>query len=86
MKNNALDYDPYTGQYEAEFTLMRWFDDIQRDFASRADWCISNIYEEANHAPTVAIQEGTDLKASPGERIILHAKGQDPDGDNLTYR
>jgi hypothetical protein len=85
-KNNVLDYDPYTGQYEAEYSLMRWFDDIQNDFAARADWCVAKTYKEANHAPTVTVKEGVDLKASPGEKITLHAKGSDPDGNNLAYK
>jgi hypothetical protein len=36
-QNNVLDYDPYTNQYEGEYSLMRWFDDIQNDFVARAD-------------------------------------------------
>lgn len=85
-QNNVLDYDPYTGQYEAEYSLMRWFDDIQNDFAARADWCIAKTYKEANHAPVVKVKEGIDLKAKAGETLTLHAQGQDPDGDKLSYK
>lgn len=85
-KNNVLDYDPYTGQYEAEYSLMRWFDDIQNDFAARADWAVAKTYKEANHNPTVTVKEGINLKASPGEKITLHAKGKDPDGNKISYR
>jgi hypothetical protein len=85
-QNNTLDYDPYTGKYEAEYSLMRWFDDIQNDFAARADWCVAKTYQEANHAPTLSVKEGVDLTASPGEKVTLHAMAKDPDGNNLTFR
>ncbi|MDS0527349.1 DUF1593 domain-containing protein [Clostridium sp. SHJSY1] len=85
-KNTSLDYDPYTNQYEAEYSLMRWFDDIQNDFAARADWAIKTTYKEANHNPILSIKEGIDLTASPGEKITLHAEASDPDDDSLTYK
>ncbi|WP_128103061.1 DUF1593 domain-containing protein [Paenibacillus sp. DCT19] len=84
-RNNVLDYDPYSKRYEAEYSLMRWFDDIQNDFAARADWGVTDRYEDANHNPTLTIKEGLDLTAAPGEQLTLHAEGQDPDGDQLTY-
>ncbi|WP_338540313.1 DUF1593 domain-containing protein [Paenibacillus tundrae] len=84
-RNNVLDYDPYSKRYEAEYSLMRWFDDIQNDFAARADWGVTDRYEDANHNPTLTIKEGLDLTAAPGEELTLHAVGQDPDGDQLTY-
>lgn len=85
-KNNVLDYDPYTEQYEAEYSLMRWFDYIQNDFAARANWAIAPKYKDANHAPILTIKEGIDLTASPGQKITLHADAKDPDRDNLTYK
>ncbi|KQY82747.1 hypothetical protein ASD24_15340 [Paenibacillus sp. Root52] len=85
-RNNVLDYDPYSKRYEAEYSLMRWFDDIQNDFAARADWGVTDQYENANHNPTLTIKEGLDLTAAPGEELTLHAEGQDPDGDQLTYK
>lgn len=85
-RNNVLDFDPYTGQYEAEYSLMRWFDDIQNDFAARAAWGVADTYEEANHAPSVSVEEGIDLTATAGETITLHAKAQDPDGDNISFK
>ncbi len=85
-KNTVLDFNVYTNTYEAEYSLMRWFDDIQDDFAARADWLITPKYKDANHNPTVRIKEGLDLKAKPGEKVTLHAKGKDPDGDQLTYK
>lgn len=85
-KNSVGDFDPYTGQYEASYTLMRWVADIQADFAARLRWCVAERFEEANHAPTVRVVEGVDVTASPGEQVSLTAVGEDPDGDELTYR
>ena len=85
FRNNVLDYDPYTRRYEAEYSLMRWFDDIQNDFAARADWAVADTFEDANHNPALTIREGLDLSVRPGEQVTLHAEGQDPDGDQLTY-
>lgn len=84
--NQALDYNPYTQQYEAEYSLERWFDDVQNDFAARADWCVADSYDKANHAPSVKILEGTHLTVCPGEKIELHALGSDPDHDAINYR
>lgn len=84
-KNTVQDYDPYAGKMSEEYTLTRWFDDIQNDFAARADWCVAENYEDANHRPTASVEEGLDLTAVPGERVMLHASGTDPDGDYLNY-
>lgn len=84
--SNVLDFDPYTNQYEAEYSLMRWFDDIQNDFAARADWCIADKYEDANHAPTVTVKEGIDLTAAAGEKVTLTASAVDPDGDDISFK
>jgi len=85
-QNNVLDYDPDTNQYEAEYSLMRWFDDIQNDFAARANWAVAKTYSEANHAPTVTVKEGFNLTATPGEQVTLHAIARDPDGNNVTFK
>lgn len=83
--NHAYDYNPYTKQYEAEYSLERWFDDFQNDFAARADWCVADRYEKANHAPHLEILEGNDIFVEPGQILTLHANGSDPDGDQLSY-
>lgn len=84
--NNALDYNIYSNTYEAQYTLSRWFDDIQNDFAARVDWCLASNFEDANHTPTVTIEEGIDLTAKAGDVVTLTANGSDVDGDNLTYK
>ncbi len=83
-KNTVVDFDPYTNQYEAQYTLSRWFDVIQEDFAARAEWCVKSK-KEANHNPSVSVEEGIDIEASAGETVTLTAKGSDIDGDNLSY-
>lgn len=62
----------------------KYIDDIQNDFAARADWCITNDYAKANHAPKVSVMEDTDIKASAGETLKLHAIATDPDDDYVT--
>lgn len=85
-KNTVGDYDPYSKQFEASYALTRWFDDIQNDFAARVDWCTAGSFEDANHAPSVSVTQGIDLTAKAGDTVTLTAVGEDPDGDNLTYR
>lgn len=59
---------------------------ISRVICARADWCVADEFSDANHRPTVTVEEGLDLTAQPGERVKLHADGADPDGDLLTYK
>jgi hypothetical protein len=80
----AIDNDEELAAYLKP--MWRWFDAIQNDFASRADWCVKP-YDQANHPPLVKLSHGIDLQVRPGERVSLNAKGTgDPDGDALTYR
>jgi hypothetical protein len=66
--------------------IWRWVEVFQNDFASRADWCVKS-YEQANHPPIVKLTHALDLKARPGQKMSLNAKGTiDPDDDTLTYR
>ena len=64
--------------------LTRWIGDWMMDFASRASWCVKERYEDANHAPEVAVAEGLDLAAAPGKELTLHAVASDPDGDEAS--
>lgn len=83
--NQAFDYNPASNRYETEYSLIRWFNDLQDDFAARADWGISPEYSQANHAPEVTVVDGNTQIVTAGEQIQLKAKAVDPDGDNLTY-
>ena len=70
-KNTVADFNPHSGRYESSYTLTRWFDDIQNDFAARVDWCTATAHEDANHAPTVSVTEGIDITAKAGETIHM---------------
>ncbi len=85
-KNSVADFDPYSQMWEASYTLTRWFDDINNDFAARVDWCTAEKFEDANHAPTVSVNEGIDVTAAAGSEVTLTAVGEDPDDDTLSYR
>ncbi|HJC30695.1 MAG TPA: DUF1593 domain-containing protein [Candidatus Anaerobutyricum faecale] len=93
-KNEPLNYwsavnDTYDGSDESQTgksisSEWKWVASIQNDFAARADWCIADSFDEANHAPKVAVTEGIDISASRGEKVKLHAVTDDPDGDFVT--
>ncbi|WP_265456442.1 DUF1593 domain-containing protein [Enterococcus sp. HY326] len=84
--NEALDWNPYTKQYEAEYSLTRWFDDIQDDFKARAKWCVAETLEEAAHYPIATVKEGLDLTASAGSQVKLTAEAKDVNGSQLYYK
>ena len=81
VKDTYVKEDGSTMQVESSW---KYIDDIQNDFAARADWCITNDYAKANHAPKVSVTEGTDIKASAGETLKLHAIATDSDDDYVT--
>ncbi|MBK0347115.1 DUF1593 domain-containing protein [Aerococcaceae bacterium zg-ZJ1578] len=83
-RNEAVDYNPHTGRFESEYTLTRWFDDIQDDFAARANWCIAERFEDAAHYPSVRV-ETLDQNAKPGQKISLKVTASDPNGLELSY-
>ncbi|GET31336.1 hypothetical protein PbJCM13498_01990 [Prolixibacter bellariivorans] len=65
--------------------IWRWSDAFQNDFAARAEWCVKP-FKDANHPPVVQLANALDIKAKPGSKIQLSAKGTtDPDGDQLSY-
>ena len=66
--------------------IAAWIAGIQSDFAMRADWCVAESFEAANHLPEVIVEEGIDLTAAAGETLTLHASAEDPDGDAVTCR
>lgn len=67
------------------YQFSRWTADWMREFACRAQWCVTGRYEDANHAPHLDVVEGDNVTARPGERVALHARASDPDGDALDY-
>ena len=76
--------DPQYKDGQVENAQIRWTEQLQNDFAGRADWCIADKYEKANHRPDLTIKEGLDITAAPGERVTLNAKTSDPDGDKVS--
>ena len=84
--NDVLDYNPTMKRFEGSYTLTRWFDDMQNDFAMRADWCVADDYKKANHAPKVTVKEGLNVTARRGQKVSLTAQASDPDGDKLNYK
>ncbi len=85
-ENNVADHNTITGKDDTAFTLTRWFDDIQNDFGARADWCVADSFEKANHRPTATVATGLDVTAYPGEAVKMDVDASDPDGDSLSYR
>lgn len=67
--------------------IWRWLDDVQNDFAARADWCVKD-YDAANHHPLVQLKDTPrSMVVSPGKQITLDASPTtDPDGDELKFR
>lgn len=83
--------DVFVDRYgEKHLTESMWpyVADIQRDFAARVEWASADSFEKGEHAPELRVKEGTDLSASAGERVTLHADAISPDGDavNITFR
>lgn len=83
---NVTDYNPYSNTWRSQYTLVRWYKDIQADFAARADWCVADEYSGANHRPTLTVAEGVDITAEPGEVITLNSSATDSDNDTLYYK
>ncbi|MEU0804160.1 nucleoside hydrolase-like domain-containing protein [Streptomyces sp. NPDC005970] len=84
---DTSDANPYTGnQTDRSYPQTRWVEDIQNDFAARADWGRASSYADANHAPKASVKQGTNLKAKPGSKVALRGIASDPDGDRVSYK
>ena len=79
-KDAYTDRDGNTAETESMWPYVA---DIQRSFASRADWCAGGS-DAAEYAPLLSITEGTDLTAEPGEVIELHAEAGLRPGDGAS--
>lgn len=58
----------------------------QRDFAARLRWATTGDFAKANHNPTIALAGPQHIQAKPGQRITIHAKTSDPDGDVVALK
>ena len=79
------DLNPVTNRIQTGYSISRWVPDAARDFAARADWGVTSSFEDANHAPTVALS-AEDLTASPGETVKVLSQVRDRDGDDVDRR
>lgn len=84
--------DTWEGTTNRDNTLIRWASHIQNDFKARADWCVIDKFENANHEPILCLQGDVSqrilhINAPVGKDYKLSASGsKDPDGDDLSYR
>ncbi len=75
----------YGDSLSSHYAFQRWLPAAQNEWAARADWCVKP-YDEANHAPVVALKSATHIVARPGKKVDLRVAATDPDGDRLSYR
>ncbi len=84
--------DTWKGKTNRDNTAQRWAVHLQNDFKSRLKWCVSERFENANHAPVPHCQgnstrEILQVEAKAGRPLALDASGSsDPDSDKLSYR
>ncbi|WP_158625245.1 nucleoside hydrolase-like domain-containing protein [Corallococcus terminator] len=75
-----------------KWTVARWREAQQNDFAARLDWCVAATFAGANHAPVAGIDGGAGTQVvqrtvASGSVVNLSATGStDPDGDTLSYQ
>lgn len=75
-----------------KWTVARWRDAYQNDFAARMDWSHTSVYANANHHPVAVLNGDTSrqllrLSAVSGSTVSLSAAGSsDPDGHTLSYQ
>lgn len=83
--------DTWRGRTHRDNTLARWAAHLQNDFKARADWCVAESFEKANHPPVLVVEgdrtQNPVLRQAPvGSRLTLDAAATaDPDNDKLRY-
>ena len=84
--------DNWNGMLSRDNTLKRWAVHIQNDFKSRADWCVANQYENANHPPIIVVEKDKTVQplfinVTVRQNFQISAFGTtDPDGNILNYQ
>lgn len=64
----------------------RWIRDANADFMARLDWCVAPEFKQANHAPSLKLNNRIDLRVKSGETFELSVEGsRDPDGDLIDF-
>ncbi len=56
---------------------------VWNSFAARLQWAVTPRYDEANHYPI--LDAPLSIKPKAGERVVVNAKAEDPDGDQLSF-
>jgi hypothetical protein len=79
--DDVADINPITQKIDLAYPQIRWLEELQNDFAARADWCIKN-YKEANHAPKISLVKNK-LIVTAGQTINLKAAATDPDKNKV---
>ncbi|MEM9752516.1 MAG: nucleoside hydrolase-like domain-containing protein [Planctomycetota bacterium] len=73
----------------SKWTIARYREAYQNEFANRMDWFVAENFADANHPPTPFTFVPSFPKrstVSPGGSAFLFSDGWfDPDGDDLTY-
>ena len=65
------------------YTFNRWISADRNDFAARMQWTLTPKFKDGNHAPSVKIANGNQVKARPGSTVKLSARVSDPDRDQV---
>lgn len=82
----ANQFDRLGAKSSRDYTLARWADALQHDFAARLDWCVADGFDKANHRPIAVLngdrtQQIARLTVQAGTAIELSSAGSsDPDG------
>ncbi len=69
------------------FTINKYVEAAQNDFAARLDWSNTNDYAKANHEPVAVIDNVLNIEVTKGESLTISAKDSyDNDGDSLEFK
>mgnify|MGYP003582615470 FL=1 len=63
-----------------EGSVVRWFAHAQADFAARLRWSVTPRFEDADHHPTLTIEQGVDLEVVAGSDTRLSVVVGGPGG------
>jgi hypothetical protein len=74
----------FGNRMETQDEFPNFFPQAQLDFAARLQWTVTPNFDDANHAPQVRVEGPLTVRATPGQKVKLHAWTSDPDGDEVT--
>lgn len=63
--------------------IREWMETALHDFQARLQWCITQEYGKANHAPVIKLSSSSDITVKSGERVTLSATVTDPDSIDI---